>query len=174
MTSALPLPWYQRINFRMLIVAAIILIPIGCIGYLVLDQLITHGIHKKGDLLEVDLKQISLFEMDQVTATDASIPPEFRALDGKRVMVTGEMYTGSGAGSKQRAFDMVFSIQKCCLTSAPKIQHFVKCSVSKDRRIEYYPGLVRAVGVLHVGVKREGGTIGSVYRMDIESVEPAE
>jgi len=35
-------------------------------------------------------------------------------------------------------------------------------------------GLVKAVGILHVGVQIENGRVASVYRLDVESVEPAQ
>jgi hypothetical protein len=173
-TTPLHLSWYQRINIRMLIVAAVVLVPVGGVAYLILDQVITHGIHNRGGYTEVDLKQMSSFEMDPTVATDASVPPEFRELDGKRVMLVGEMFNGNSAGSHARDFDLVYSIQKCCFQGTPKVQHFVKCSTPKDKRVSYYPGTVKAVGTLHVGVQKDAGIVSSVYRMEVESIEPAQ
>jgi hypothetical protein len=177
--TATKVPFSHRINLRMVIFFAVILIPIGYVVYLFADTWLTHGIwdardERFGSYKKVDLKAISMFQLNQISATDADIPPEYRALDGKRVMLVGEQYlTRSGRGS-QPEFDLVYSIAKCCFNGPPQIQHFVKCKALPGKNIDTYVGLVRAVGILHVGVQIENGRVASVYRMDVESVEPAQ
>jgi hypothetical protein len=112
--------------------------------------------------------------MNQIAATDADIPAEYRALDGKRVMLVGEQYVTSRSRGAQLEFDLVYSIAKCCFNGPPQIQHFVKCKPMAGKNIETYMGLVKAVGILHVGVQIENGRVASVYRLDVESVEPAQ
>src|SRR5436189_1795471 len=92
-------PLSERINLRMVIFFAVILIPIGYVVYLFADTWITHGIwdakdERYGSYKRVDLKAISMYELNQIAATDADIPAEYRALDGKRVMLVGEQYLG--------------------------------------------------------------------------------
>ncbi|HEX2971980.1 MAG TPA: hypothetical protein VHP11_06585, partial [Tepidisphaeraceae bacterium] len=70
-------------------------------------------------------------------------------------------------------FDLVYSIAKCCVTTSPKIQHFVKSKVIPGKPVDYYSGLVKVVGTLHVGVEKGDGRIRSIYRVDVESVTPA-
>jgi hypothetical protein len=172
-------PLSERINLRMVIFFAVILIPIGYVVYLFADTWITHGIwdakdDRYGSYKKVDLKAMSLFQLNQISATDADIPPEYRALDGKRVMLVGEQYFGNTARGPLLEFDLVYSIAKCCFQGPPQIQHFVKCKAVPGKKIESYMGLVKVVGTLHVGVQVDNGRVSSVYRMDVESAEPAE
>src|SRR3954468_22736950 len=153
--TAAKLPLSERINLRMVIFFAVILIPIGYMVYLFADTWRSHGIwdardERYGSYKKVDLKAMSLFQMSQISATDADIPAEYRALDGKRVMLVGEQYvTGRSRGS-QVEFDLVYSIAKCCFNGPPQIQHFVKCKALPGKDIETYMGLGKAVGILHV------------------------
>jgi hypothetical protein len=178
MSSVIPIPWYQRINLRMLIVGLIVVVPVGAIVYTIVDQMVNKGQWAQNDARYgsytlVDLQQMSSFEMDQTTATNNSIPEDFRKLDGKRVMLKGEMFNGSATGNSAQ-MSLVFSIQKCCVGASPKIQHFIKLTAPQGQEIQYYPGLVRVVGTLKVGVEKEGGAIASVYRMTVERVEPVQ
>jgi len=172
-------PLTDRINLRMVIFFAVILIPIGYVVYLFADTWITHGIwdakdERYGSYKKVDLKAMSMYQLNQIAATDADIPAEYRALDGKRVMLVGEQYLGGRSRGQQLEFDLVYSIAKCCFQGPPQIQHFVKCRALPGKNIETYAGLVKAVGTLHVGVQIENGRVASVYRMDVESVEAAQ
>ena len=176
MDAAAKAPITERINLRVIsfvvILAAVFLFLFGG----AIKQLMTGGIVDRGDYVEVDLFTISNFEMDQgVAATDDSVPAEFRRLDGKRVQLIGEMYRPlevRGTGDV-REFDLVYSISKCCVTSSPKIQHFIRSKVMKDKEVKYHPGLVKVVGTLRVGVEKQDGRVVSVYRLDVESAEPA-
>ena len=177
--TAAKVPLSERINLRMVIFFAVILIPIGYVVYLFADTWISHGIwdakdDRFGSYKKVDLKAMSMFQLNQMAATDADIPAEYRALDGKRVMLAGEQYLGSRSRGPQLEFDLVYSIAKCCFQGPPQIQHFVKCRALPGKNIETYMGLVKVVGTLHVGVQIENGRVASVYRMDVESLEPAQ
>jgi hypothetical protein len=169
--------WTQRINFRLLAFAAIILALIGYPVYLYLDTRLSGGVWDRGDYVEVDLKSISLFDFDQIRGTDEQIPARYRALDGRRVKIKGEMYSGTQSAGKPADFDVVYSISKCCVVGQPLIQHFVKATVVPESRgkIRFLPGYVNVWGTFHVGVERDpqDGTILSIYRIDVESVQPA-
>ncbi|HEV8292594.1 MAG TPA: hypothetical protein VGP94_11755 [Tepidisphaeraceae bacterium] len=177
--SAAKVPLSERINLRMVIFFAVILIPIGYMVYLFADTWRTHGIwdardSRYGSYKKVDLKAMSMFQLNQTYATDADIPAEYRALEGKRVMLVGEQYLRGSSRGTQLEFDLVYSIAKCCFNGPPQIQHFVKCKALPGKNIDTYVGLVKAVGILHVGVQIENGRVASVYRMDVESVEAAQ
>jgi len=177
--AAAKVPLSERVNLRMVIFFAVILIPIGYVVYLFADTWISHGIWdardaRYGTYKKVDLKAMSLFQLNQISATDTDIPAEYRALEGKRVMLVGEQYLSGRSRGPQLEFDLVYSIAKCCFNGPPQIQHFVKCKAMPGKNIDTYVGLVRAVGTLHVGVQIENGRVSSVYRMDVESVEPAQ
>jgi hypothetical protein len=169
----------ERITPRMMVFIAVVLIPLGYVVYLFADTWMSRGIWdvndpRYGNIKKVDLKAMSLFAFNQQQGSDSEIPVDYRALDGKRVMLVGEQYLGGRARGNQNEFDLVYSISKCCFNGPPQIQHFVKCTPAPGRKINTYVGLVKAVGILHVGVKKEDGRISSVYRMDVESVEPAQ
>lgn len=175
-------PWSQRVNLRMLGFIAVALLLVGYPVYLALDLMLSQGIWHKDDArygryVKVDLQAMSSsFEiMDPAHATDAVIPERYRQLNGQRVMLVGEMVPDRNAVGAQAAFDLVYSISKCCFSGPPKIQHFIKCDVQPGRKqqVQYHPGLVRAVGTLEVGIVRdEAGAIASVFRLKTESTEP--
>jgi hypothetical protein len=52
------------------------------------------------------------------------------------------------------------------------VQHFVKATVLPGHDVEYSQGIVNVVGTLHVGVERGDGLVKSVYRLDVENVQP--
>src|SRR5262245_4337681 len=146
MEATLKAPMSQRFNLRMLVFTVVVLGLIGYPVYQFVDQKIHGGIWKardsRGEYLEVDLKTLSGFEMDQVRASNDDIPKDFRALDGKRIALIGEMYNDKSTGGAQRDFDLVYSIQKCCFSGPPKIQHFIRCKAEPGKRIDYYGGTV--------------------------------
>jgi hypothetical protein len=138
--------------------------------YLYTDALITGGITRRGDLLVVDLKALSSFEMDQDNGTTQDIPLRYRQLDGKRVLLVGQMWDPYVADGKIRIFTLVYSISNCCFNGPPKIQHFIQATVRPGQAVEYSPDFVDVVGTLHVGVQAAEGHVQSVYRIDVEKV----
>jgi hypothetical protein len=138
--------------------------------FLYTDTLITGGITRRGDLLVVDLKALSSFEMDQDTGTTQDIPLRYRQLDGKRVLLVGQMWDPYVADGKIRIFTLVYSISNCCFNGPPKIQHFIQATVPPGHAVEYSPDFVDVVGTLHVGVQAAEGHVQSVYRIDVEKV----
>ena len=175
MDTAVQAPISERINLRLIAFLAIVLLLIGYPAYLFLDTKFNHGIwnvqDERGALKKVDLKTISEFEMSQTNATDAMIPTEWRALDGQRVMLEGEMVMNQAVGGSSD-FDLCYSIAKCCFAGPPKIQHFVKSKMPEGKQAPFISGLVQVKGKLHVGIERDGPNVLSVYRLDVESVKP--
>ncbi|MGD0464164.1 MAG: hypothetical protein ABSB74_16910 [Tepidisphaeraceae bacterium] len=162
--------WWQRLSWRGLMLVATVVFLFGYPTYLYMDSLITGGITRRGDLLVVDLKEMSNFEMDQDAGTNEDIPLRYRQLDGKRVLLTGQMYEPYVADGKTRTFTLVYSITNCCFNGPPKIQHFVAASVLPGHEAEYSSDFVDVVGTLHVGVQAAEGHVQSVYRIDVEKV----
>jgi hypothetical protein len=144
----------------------------GYPAYLYVDTLITGGITQRGDLLVVDLKALSSFEMDQDSGTSDDIPQRYRQLDGKRVLLIGQMWDPYSAQDGDiRAFTLVYSISNCCFNGPPKVQHFIQATVPSGHSVEFYPNdFVDVVGTLHVGVESEAGHVRSVYRIDVEKM----
>lgn len=166
-------PLHRRINVRLIVFAAIILVPILSLTYLYLKTNLTGGVeHLSDGTVKVDLKSISTFSFDQNNGTLEDVPALYRQLDGKRVVVEGEIWAPNSASNRLRQFELVYSIAKCCFSGPPQIQHFVQSQVVDGKTVPYYSGLVRAVGILHVDVVRQGGKVVSVYQLDIEHLEP--
>src|SRR5215468_5577358 len=105
MNTTTKAPFLQRINFRIVVFAGVMLVLIGYPIYLFLDVRLSGGVwdvkDERGTYKRVDLKTISDFEMDQMKATNEDIPSEFRRLDGERVMLIGEIVSGRSARGRQ-------------------------------------------------------------------------
>jgi len=163
---------WPRISIPMIGVIALLAIFVGYPIYIYVDEAISGGIHRAGNSYAVELKAMSSFALDQVNGTDDEIPKRFRDLDGKSVILCGEMYAPLNAGSSVQRFQLVYSIARCCFLGPPQVQHFVGATVKSGNSVEYHNGLVRVSGTLHVGVQRNETGVQSVYRLDVERVEP--
>jgi hypothetical protein len=173
--AAAPLPARRpRVNFRLVMVLALVALPFLYFGYVIVDQALHKGVVNRGNYYEVDLKSLGYFPFDPAKDDLNDVPRQWRDLDGKRVALVGEMYTGGSAAPKVRGFELVYSIQKCCFGGPPKVQERVFAKVPNNGTVPYFWQPVRVVGTLHVGVRRdETGQIVSIYDMDVENVDPA-
>lgn len=173
MDAAVKVPLSERINLRIIAFAAIFLVLIGTPVYWFVEEIVTGGIIDRGEYKEVNLQAMSLFPFDQENGKLEDIPEKWRQLDGQKVLLRGEMWAPNSSSPDLRRFDLVYSISKCCNTSAPQVQHFVKSTVTGNRTVPYYSQQVEVLGTLHVGVKKnDAGGIESVYRLDVDSVKP--
>lgn len=159
-------------NVRLIIFLLVILALVGYPIYIYIDSVVSGGIKDRGGYKEVDLKAMSLFPFDQMDGKLEDIPEKWRALDGQKVVVEGEMWQPYSAGNQVRGFELVYSIAKCCFQGPPQIQHFVQSRVPFGNNVGYYSGPVRVKGTLHVKVVRDESRITGVYHLDVESVEP--
>ena len=174
METAVRAPISERINIRLIVFIGVMLFLLGAPAYIYLNEVWTGGVHVLPDgTREVNLKAMSDFEMDQRNATIDDVPPQWRELDGQRVLLVGEIAPGRVSRGKSDNFQLVYSVAKCCYTTAPKVQHFVDSRVVDGKEVMLYPGIVRVVGTLRVKVIHEEGKVSSVYQLDVESVEPA-
>jgi hypothetical protein len=170
--AAAHVPLRERIPWRMVAFMAVVLVLLGTPIYWYLDAAISGGIKNRGDYVEVDLKAMSLFPFDQVNGTINDIPQKWRDLDGKKVVLSGEMWAGGSAAEELRAFQLCYSVAKCCFSGPPQVQHFVNARARSGGWMPYYPGVVTVTGTLHVTVKRGEGKVASVYEMDVDKIEP--
>ena len=161
----------QKINWRVVFFAILLLSIVGTPAYVYLRAATSGGISRRGDLVEVDIYAMSNFQFDQIDGVTADVPKRYRELDGKRVLLCGEMWAPQSAAGQVDSFDLVYSIGKCCIGTAPKIQHFIKSKVQNGRSVDYHTGQVNVVGILHVNVERADGRVQSVYRLDVERVD---
>ncbi|HEY1922397.1 MAG TPA: hypothetical protein VGG44_06500 [Tepidisphaeraceae bacterium] len=171
-------PLLQRINWRVLVFVAVILLPIALLFLWWLNETLSGGIHNHGAYAEIDLKAMSSFDMDQMNATMEDIPEKWRALEGKKVVMVGEMWAPNYAGDSARLnyFQLVYSKTKCCFSGPPLAQHFVDGNVVKGSHVYYYDVPVRVLGTEHVYVRKDPatGVIKSIYHVDVEKVTPIE
>src|SRR5689334_9772471 len=87
------LPLLKRLNWRIIVFAAIIvLIPGYFVGSWAIES-VTGGIRNVGNYKLVDLKAMSTFSMDQQNGTIDDIPSRFRSLEGQEVILEGEMWS---------------------------------------------------------------------------------
>jgi hypothetical protein len=159
-------------NLRVLVFITVVLSIFGALGYLWWSVAGTHGIIQKGDAYQVDLKSMSTFPFDQIHGTIEDVPQRYRELDGKKVILIGEMWAPNAASDRLNQFELVYSIAKCCFSGPPQIQHFVQATTVKGP-VPYYSGLVRVTGTLKVEItKAPDGKITGVYHLSVDQVEP--
>src|SRR5215203_5575317 len=151
MDTAVKLPLSERINLRLIVFFAVIGLMIGYPVYWFVHEQITGGISDAGGgYKEIELKAMSTFAFDQVNGSIDDVPKRWRELDGKKVILYGELWQPYTAGDKVAGFDLCYSIAKCCFSGPPQVQHFVKARVRPDAVAFHYPNQVKVVGTLHV------------------------
>ena len=170
----------KRRNWSMIVrvglVGALVLALVGYALKVTYESVIQGGVVASGDHFNVELKQMSNFEMDQVNGTVADIPERYRQLDGKRVMLEGEVAPGGmTSGDLTTQFQLCYSVAKCCFGGPPKVQHFVLCKPANGKTMPNYAdaGPVKVYGKLSIKVvKDDSGKIGSIFQMAVDRVEP--
>jgi hypothetical protein len=172
MTATLPPVRRSPVSLKLVVFLLFLGLPFIYFGYVIIDQAISGGIHDRGDYYEVDLKSLGSFPFDAAQDDNSAIPEKWRKLDGKKVMLVGEMYAGGSAAPKVQRFELVYSIQKCCFGGPPRVQERVFVNAPADKPVPFSWTPVRVVGTLHVDAKRVDGQVESVFEMDVESVEP--
>lgn len=178
METAVKAPLRERINFRLVAFLAIPALLFGWFLYVFLDQTLTGGIADRGSYVEVkELKAMGNFAFDEKNGTVEDIPEKYRELDGKRVLLTGQMYAGDTAGPEVDRFQLVYSITDCCFNGPPRVQERVFVAVPPTMRVANYTyqGEVKVYGKMKVGVARdpETGVAVAIYQMIADRVEPA-
>src|SRR5262245_4734368 len=100
METAIKEPLSARINFRMIVFGAVLLARIGIPVYIYVDSVVHGGIKNQGSYLEVDLKSMGNFSFDDLNGTSNDIPAKWRQLDGKRILLQGEVFAPNEAGDR--------------------------------------------------------------------------
>lgn len=159
---------------RIVIFALFFGLIFGVPAYLGLKEYFTQGVSQRADgSFEVDLKAMSLFPFDQNAGKTEDVPERFRALNGKKVTLIGEMWAPNASSDRVGSFDLVYSIAKCCFSGPPQVQHFVKSTPTQTgTALPFYSGLVRVTGTLTVDVQRDADKVSSVYRLSVDQIDP--
>jgi hypothetical protein len=160
------------LNPRVLLFVLIIGGALAFVLYPLAEQLLTGGIRQRSDgYMDVDLKTISTFAFDDKDGKLEDVPARFRELDGKKVILHGEMWSSGSAAPELEKFDLVYSIAKCCFSGPPQIQHFIKATSAKGP-VPFFQGPVKVKGTFKVDVRREKGVVTAVYHLAVEELEP--
>ena len=175
-----PKPIKRPTNWSMVIrvglVVGFVLMLVGYALKVTYESVIRGGVVSAGDHFRVELKQMSNFEMDQMAGSVADVPQRYRELDGKKVILEGEVApAGFVSGDTVKQFSLCYSVAKCCYGGPPKVQHFVACRSTDGRPLPNYEGagMIRVYGTLSVKVqKNEGGKIDSVFQLAVTRIEP--
>ena len=163
----------ERLNLRVVLFTAVVLVPVLALGYVYFQAAFSSGIKATDEgYLWVDLQKMSSFSFDQRNGTIEQVPEQWRALDGKQVILEGEMWSTKSSAPELSEFDLVWSVSNCCFTGTPQVQHFVHSKTADGGKVRYYNRPVRVRGTLTVDVTREAGQVTGVYHLDVESVEP--
>jgi hypothetical protein len=169
MSSTASIPFMQRINFRVLTFVVVIG---GLLGYPLwhgAKALFVGPIQQVGEYKKVNLKALGNFPF---YGEWEEIPAMWRALDGEKVLLEGEVFAPNEAGDRMTQFQLVWNIEKCCFEGEPRVQERVFAIVPpemKQRNLNMQGA--RVYGTLHVKIKRDEGEIISVYELDVERIE---
>jgi hypothetical protein len=164
------------VNVRLIVLLALVAAPFLYFAFVMVRDMVTGGVISHGDYAEVDLKSMGNFYFDPSKDGIESVPERFRNLDGKRVMLEGEMFAPNEAADDVRRFELVYNIAKCCFGGPPKVQERVFAKVPEKMQgvpNYQYRSPVRVTGKLHVKIiKGTDGVVAALYTMDVENVEP--
>jgi hypothetical protein len=83
----------------MIFFIAFVALLVGYPVYVMIDMQLSGGVKRlSSGYMDVDLKAMSTFTFDQNNGTIDDIPQKWRDLDGKKVVVHGEMWAADDAG----------------------------------------------------------------------------
>jgi len=165
---------FRSFNPPMVLVVALAFAGFSAIFSLQLGQT-TGPILFHPDYCEVEFKAMTNFDLDQMNGQITDVPAKFRALDGKKIELIGEMWDPKGATEdKLSYFQLVNSKTNSGLSGPPLAQHFIDGNVVPGNTCYYYPdGKVAVWGTLHIRFRRDThGVINSVYAIDVVEVDP--
>ncbi|MGA3180947.1 MAG: DUF3299 domain-containing protein [Verrucomicrobiota bacterium] len=131
---------------------------------------------KKDDFLIADFSKLAGFTYvvsdtpltNQVPGADVSdkqIPDDVKALNLKKVTITGFMMPLREKGDKSTEFLIMRTQSSCCFGIAPAITELVTVKAAAGVPT-IMDELVQIQGTLHVGTVREDGYIVGIYQMD--------
>lgn len=160
-----------RFNPRILIFLGVLALPLGWMVYTFVSLSISGGIEQRGDYKEVNLKAMGNFPFNDRIDTEQQVPEIYRKLDGKKVLLVGQMYSDFSAAQTDR-FQLVYSIANCCFGGPPKVQERVFCHMPAGKPTPIYGGLSSVYGTLRIRAMKENGIVVSLFDMDVERIKP--
>lgn len=126
-----------------------------------------------GGVYETDVRRLGDFPLDPRGDGDEAIPADRRALDGREVIISGEMYAPNEASSRVSQFQIIDPDQPYN-GGPPRAQERVFATVPSSVDVPNLTGhVVEVHGTLRVGVDRlDGGELASVFRIEVTRVRP--
>ncbi|MBW3598309.1 MAG: DUF3299 domain-containing protein [Planctomycetes bacterium] len=117
-------------------------------------------------------ERISFYELQPDDDPQSPIPPEAKALDGKKVFIKGYVYP-DGQQNNIRQFVLVPDRGTCCFGGQPKLTDMIEVTIRTDDRIKYSYQMRKLAGVLRVDdrLKPVSGLGGVYYQLDAEYVK---
>lgn len=115
------------------------------------------------------------FEVDDTPATNVTpatdkaniqIPGAVKALDQKKVSITGFMLPLKVSNGSVTEFLIMRNQSMCCYGTAPKITEWVSVKTPEHGVKSIMDVPVSIEGTLHVGAMRENGYLIGIYQMD--------
>jgi len=159
-----------RLGWAVLLLAPPVLGGVWAFGAEVWDLAVGSG-GEYGDVSLPVLGELTPAEADG----RADLPPVVRSLDGQRVAIRGFSLAADSQTALTGAFSLVDNPTASRGNGPYLAQDRVDCRLPTHRRLTVYPPnrLVRVAGVFHVRVERDAaGGVRSVYRMDVERIDP--
>ena len=167
---------HRRINFRFVLIGVIALVLVGWPVYTFVAEVLTGGVHRRGEYQEVDLRALTDFDMDPTSGILKDIPAKYRALDGQKVMLSGQVFPGRYVGKSLADFTLMDSVRTRRGTgNRPKVQERVFCTATAGKELRCSgEGFFSAYGTLHITLNKDlvTGAIAEVYHLDADRLEP--
>src|SRR5437588_6630809 len=102
-------PLSERINLRMIVFIAIIALLVGYPVYILISEQLSGGIHTSGGYVETNLKAMGNFEFSETNGTITDVPQKWRELDGKKLILVGEINPANEATNEIHRFQLVYN-----------------------------------------------------------------
>ena len=165
-------PLARRINWRMLTIVAVLATLVGFPVYTFVKAQSNGGIEHTAQGELVDLKALGNFPFNDTTGTLADVPAQFRALDGKAVILDGFCFGPNSAAGGATQFQFVYNVSKCCNGGPPLVQERVFATAAGDgAQVPDQFTMARISGILHVNVVKADGKVQAVFTMDVKRLD---
>lgn len=121
------------------------------------------------DHVRVDLRALGAFPLDARGADNESVPADRRQLDGRKVVMVGEMFAPTASG---RVSDSQL-VHDTASRGPPRVQERVFATVPPELSVRNLTGrTVEVRGTLHVGIERSAdGEAVSLFRITVDRVD---
>jgi hypothetical protein len=102
---------------------------------------------------------------------DAQIPPEVKALDGKKITVRGMMVPIDFHKFKTNEFILVQALPDCYFCQQPMFNEWIEVKTLDKSRVDYAgDDPITVAGTLRVGAVYSGRYLESLYRIELDKI----